>query len=306
MTRRWIVRDGDGTTVSEIVTRLEGQSSTAIDEGRVFVGRRRAVRADEPVRLGDEVTVRPAEGEPAVVRVLSEQNGVYAVSKPAGLPTEPDQHGGRSLLRSLAELIGAETRALHAATRLDSMVTGIVIVARGTEAAARVAAWQRENKLHRRYVGLALGIVDPPHGVWNAPIGRDRRGTPGIGGRGARPAETRYSLVEHLSGTTSSGVTLVQLMPTTGRLHQLRLHLANAGAPLLGDVRHGGPRQIVRSDGRVVACARPLLHAGSVVLAAEGDTWHIEDAVPDDMKDVWGALGGDPRALDRAVLDAAL
>lgn len=306
MTHRWIVRDGDGATLSEILMRLERHPSAAIEEGRVFVGRRRARRSDEAVRVGDEVTIRAGMAEPAAIRVLEGQQGVYAVSKPAGLPTEPDQHGGRSLLRSLAELLGTEMRALHAATRLDSMVTGIVIVARGAEATARVAQWQREGKLHRRYVGLALGPIEPARGVWNAPIGKDRRGAPGIGGRGARPAETRYSVLEFLSGSTSTGVTLVRLTPATGRPHQLRLHLAHAGTPLLGDVRHGGPRQIVLSDGRVVACPRPLLHAGSVVVAGEGHAWRVDDVAPEDVKGVWAALGGDSQVLDRALLEPAL
>lgn len=301
MTRRWIVREGDGRTVSEVVTVLEG-GRAAVDEGRVFLGRRRVLSGNERVCPGEEVTVKPRASAAAGVKVLAERHGVYAVGKPEGLPTEPDQHGGRSVVRWLAELLGVDPRTLHAATRLDSMVTGIVLVARGPEATRAVTLWQQQGLVRKRYLGLALGSIEPESGAWTAPIGRGPRGEPSIAGRAARPAETRYAVVETLRGSVAEGVSLVSLSPTTGRLHQLRLHLAHSGAPLLGDVRHGGPRQVVLRDGRVVVCPRPLLHAGSVEVALGDGAWRVDDAPPSDLSSVWGALGGDPSAFDRALL----
>lgn len=282
MTQRWVVREGDGKTVSDIVARLAGRAE-AVEEGRVFIGRRRVTRPDESVSIGDEVTVVSGSAEAAVVRVLAERSSVYAVGKPAGLPTEPDRHGGRSLVRSLAALLSAPERSLHAATRLDSMVTGIVIVARGREAARRVDTWQRTGQLRRTYVGLAEGTVEPPSGSWSSPIGK---------GSELRDATTRYARVASVNAADLAAVSLVGFEPVTGRLHQIRVHASRAGHPLLGDGRHGGARRVVLESGRVLPCARPLLHAGRVVVSDGAPEWRVEDPVPDDLRDAWVLLGG--------------
>ena len=235
--------------------------------------------------------------------MLSEWQDLYAVLKPAGLSTEPDRHGGASLLRSTAAALDVPVSVLHAATRLDAAVSGIVVVARGNDAARRVATLQQEGLISKRYVALASHPIEPPTGTWNGPVGRGEKGRPVLGGKDARPACTRYRVVaETPAPALPLPVVLVVLEPVTGRSHQLRVHAAAAGAPLLGDAIRGGPRRLVRSDGRVLPVDRVALHAGRIeVLSGEYVEWSVRAPHSEDLVGLFRDLGGDPSAFDAAL-----
>jgi 23S rRNA pseudouridine1911/1915/1917 synthase len=292
---------GDGT-LGVALARL-GEPSSAVGDGRVFVERRRAECLDVPVRAGDEIVVHELEAALEGVTVLGEWQDLYAALKPAGLSTEPDRRGGASLVRSLAAILGVSASVLHAATRLDAAVSGIVVVARGSDAARRVAAIQQEGMMFRRYVALSSGPIEPPIGTWDAPIGKREKGRPGLGGNAARPAATRYRVVAEASSTTpATRIALVALEPVTGRSHQLRVHAAAAGAPLLGDAQRGGLRRLVRPDGRVLSLTRVALHAARVeVVSGEYVEWSIRAPHPEDLVSLFRDVGGDPVAFDAAV-----
>jgi 23S rRNA pseudouridine1911/1915/1917 synthase len=298
--------ESDGT-LGAALARL-GESPNAVADGRVFVERRRAKDVDVPVRAGDEIVVHAAAAAAPAIELLGEWQDLYAVLKPPGLSTEPDRHGGASLLRSTATLLDVPVSVLHAATRLDAAVSGIVVVARGNDAARRVATLQQEGLLSRRYVALALPSrpVEPRRSTWNGAIGKGEKGRPVLGGKDARPASTRYRFLAELteSSLLKAPVALLVLEPLTGRSHQLRVHAAAAGAPLLGDVVRGGPRRLTLSDGRVLPIDRVALHAGLIqVMSGEYVEWSVRAPPAADLITLFGDLGGDPRAFD-AALDA--
>jgi 23S rRNA pseudouridine1911/1915/1917 synthase len=299
--RSFRAEQGDGN-LGVALARL-GEPSSAVADGRVFVERRRAQCLDLPVRAGDEIVVHDLEAAVEGVRIIGEWQDLYAALKPAGLSTEPDRRGGASLVRTLAAILGVPASVLHAATRLDAAVSGIVVVARGSDAARRVAAIQQEGMMFRRYLALSSSPIEPPIGRWDAPIGKGERGRPVLGGKDARPAATRYRVVAETSSIApATRVALVVLEPLTGRSHQLRVHAAMAGAPLLGDAHRGGLRRLVRSDGRVLPVTRVALHAARVeVLSGEYVEWSIRAPHPEDLLSLFRELGGDPTAFDVAV-----
>lgn len=301
MNRSFRAEEGD-LTLGVALARL-GEPSSAVGDGRVFVGRRRAESLDLSVRAGDEIVIHDLGAAMDGVRVLGEWQDLYAALKPPGLSTEPDRRGSASLVKSLAAILGAPVSVLHAATRLDAAVSGIVVVARGSDAARRVAAIQQEGMMCRRYVALSSRPIEPPIGTWDAPIGKGERGRPVIGGNDARPAATRYRVVADTSSTMPvTPVALVALDPLTGRSHQLRVHAAAAGAPLLGDTQRSGLRRLVRADGRVLSVTRVALHAARVeVLSGEYVEWSIRAPHPEDLVSLFRDLGGDPVAFDAAV-----
>lgn len=289
----WSVGAGDGATVGEIVARAGGDAR-AIAEGRVFVGRHRAKDPHAAVRAGDEVTIAPPR-DVVDVAVLARARELVAVAKPAGIPTIADHHGGgHSLLAATARAIGAREDSLHATSRLDRGVSGVVVFALAKAAADRVARAREDGSYERRYVAIASRAPTPDAGTWDTPIGRakDPRHR-AANGRDAVAARSRYRVVAR----APAGAAMLALAPVTGRTHQLRVHAAHAGAPLLGDRTYGGPSRVTLPSGRVLALDRVLLHCARVAVAG----LDASAPVPDDLRALWLALGGDAGAWDIAV-----
>jgi 23S rRNA pseudouridine955/2504/2580 synthase/23S rRNA pseudouridine1911/1915/1917 synthase len=274
--REWIIEDEGPRTIDEVLAALDDPD--ALEQGRVFVAGRRAA-ADQVLETGERVVVYAPRGLGAAPVVLCSHEGFVVAQKPPELATEPDRAGTVTSLRHLlAEQLGVPERELHALSRLDVGVSGAVLFARSPEA-------RRRRVEHRSYLGLALSAPSPESGSWCTPVdGKD--------------ALTRYAVAARARVPIRGGApVLLVLRPQTGRLHQLRVHAAAAGTPLLGDRAHGGPRKLVASDGRVVPIARVALHALRVVIPG-GPA--VIAPVPRDLGELWAALGGSTADFERA------
>lgn len=298
--REWVVREGDGRTVLDIVRRLRGDAG-AITKGRVFLGRTRVLDATATVCAGDRVSL--AEGEPspiAPLTVLLQTTNIVAVDKPAGIPTIADHSGGaHALLGRLARQLAIPEARLHATSRLDRGVSGVVLFALNKEAAGRLLHAREEGRYERRYVALADDHDErlPGHATWDFPIGRaaDPR-LRKVHGRDATVATTHARLVARCSG-----VALLALSPITGRTHQLRVHASAAGAPLLGDRDYGGPTRLTLPSGRVLTFDRVLLHAARVTIDDdEAGPLELRAPIPAALAEVFRALGGEDGAWREA------
>jgi 23S rRNA-/tRNA-specific pseudouridylate synthase len=303
---------------------MGGDAVRAAEEGRAFVNRRRAAPGDL-VREGDEVAVwsarRDEGGAPSApqVEVLARWGEIVVASKPAELPTTPDRRGSRSLVTELAALLGLRA-APHAASRLDVGVSGAVLCTTGPRGQRHVAAMREAGRIGRVYVGVARGTIQG-EGAWNEAIGWVRgaggRAVPATGGAEAKAAVTRYQAIARAGGAGgATAATLLRIEPITGRMHQIRVHAASAGAPLLGDREHGGARTVTSPGGRVVPVPRIALHALAVQIpgeqgapegAANADsrpTWRRAVApIPEDLKAIWKALDGDEAAWDEVAVE---
>jgi 23S rRNA pseudouridine1911/1915/1917 synthase len=292
------------TSLGDLLEPL-GEADAAA-EGRAFVNGKRA----EPgtgLKPGDWVEVygprRGAEQREAVV--LAAKGGLLVAEKPAGLPTTAEQRGSRSLVQLLEEQLG---EAVHPASRLDVGVSGVVLCALGPRATKHVAQAKERGQVRRVYVGLAAlagldavaALTPAPRalsGLWDSPIS-DRpsrlRGAPPP--PGGAPARTRWSTVAIAPplGPRGSATSLLRLEPLTGRKHQLRIHAARAGAPLLGDGEYGGPTSLVLPSGSVRRVQRVALHALSVSLPdLDGRTFTVTAPVPPDLRELWSSVGGE-------------
>lgn len=301
--RRWVVRTGDPRTVAAIARLAAPDDAPAVAEGRVFVGRTRVTDGAIGVAVGDVVVVHAARALPSsatAVRVLDERDGVVAAEKPAELPTIADHHGtADTLVSRLAATIGCATSDLHATSRLDVGVSGVVLVARTKAARERLAAARDEDGYARAYVAIAARAPGTASGTWTAPIGRaqDPRKRAAFG-RDAAPSVSRFTVI----ATAPGGQALLLLQPETGRTHQLRVHASHAGAPLLGDATYGGPTRVTSRTGAVRRIGRIALHARVVVVPdARGAGWRVEAPVPDELRDLWSVLDGDPSTWDKAL-----
>lgn len=292
--RRWVVREGDGATVGEVIASSKLGSIEALREGRVFVGAQRVSAETLPVRVGDVVSVfdrRDDRGSDDQVVILDQRDGVIAAFKPAWLSTIADHHGVEStLLKHVATALSIDVDTLHATSRLDVGVSGVVLLATNAPARDRLALAREKGGYSRVYVAIASGLVGVDSVTWNDPIGRssDPR-LRKVRGKDAVPATTVMKRV-----ATARACSLLRLEPGTGRTHQLRVHCAFHGHPLLGDIAYRGPTRITSSDGAVRRLDRISLHAWQVSTPdARGASWVVRAPIPAEVRETWARVDGD-------------
>jgi 23S rRNA pseudouridine1911/1915/1917 synthase len=295
---QWVVTEP--LTLAELLG--ERGLGHAIGEGRVFVDAKRASAAPLLLSRGSLVEVfapRPS----ASIELLFEAEGVVAVHKPAALPTEPDHAGQACVLQQLAERLALPSQQLFALSRLDVGVSGVLLVATDARARDALLAEREQGRLERRYVALACGVPAPVEGEWREALGNAGRGKRAVDGRQARAAHTRFRVVAGARSVVPEGAatSLLSLSPVTGRTHQLRVHAAAHGAPLLGDRKYGGPPRMTAPDGAVHAFSQILLHAAWVSWGSENRRKRVVAEPVSAFVDAWLALGGDAAAIQRAL-----
>jgi 23S rRNA pseudouridine1911/1915/1917 synthase len=242
------------------------QARRWIDEGLVELNDRPA-RPSQRVAVGDILRARPPAPIPSTavpqaipLHVLYEDEDVIVVDKPAGMvvhpgPSHPSGTLVNALLHHCGDLagIGGVLRPgiVH---RLDRGTSGVLIAAKHDQAHLALAEQFREHRVERVYLALARGTPGDDSGRIELPIGRHRRDRKrmSVSTRAARPAYTAWTVRRCFP---ASGAALLEVRPETGRTHQIRVHLAATGFPIVGDSVYG------RSRGRTFAITRPALHA---------------------------------------------
>ena len=265
-----------------------GAARRAIDEGGVFLDGRRCKVAGKPIRAGYTVHVNQEEGgrAPEEVEPLGQERLLYAdqhlaaIDKPAGVPAQATLTSDRGTLPELAAaLLGGPVTLVH---RLDRETSGVTVLARTPEATLALAEAFRAGVPEKTYLALCLRPPSPPQGRIEAGIGRDpRRAGLRQVSPGGDAAATRYRTL------VAGHAALVEARPETGRTHQIRVHLAHLGAPLLGDPKYGGPRMV-----GAVSVPRVMLHAVRLELPhpVTGAPLRLEAPVPADFAGLATAL----------------
>jgi 23S rRNA pseudouridine1911/1915/1917 synthase len=245
----------------------------------------------------EPLTLRP---EAIPLEILYEDDDLLVLNKPAGLVVHPG--AGRTtgtlvhaLLAHCDRLpgIGGVERPgiVH---RLDRDTSGVMVVAK-TEAAHQALSGQFKGRIVRKYyLALAHGRIGPESGRIDAPIGRraEDRKRMGVRREGGREARTGYRVLRRLPEAT-----LVELALETGRTHQIRVHLAHIGHPVVGDRVYGGRRER-RAQTDETAAERQLLHAWRLAFRhpASGAWVEFEAPPPPDfLQAIGGALPPRPR-----------
>jgi 23S rRNA pseudouridine1911/1915/1917 synthase len=233
--------------------------------------------------------------------LLAERADFLVVAKPPNLlshPTRPD--GSPTLLGWLQENFPGEFVAL--ANRLDRETSGTVLVARSPEVASRLGAMTMRREIVKHYLALVSGHVASEHAVIDAPIGRLgisetnpiwlRQGViPRDDSQGRKTADARTEFWRLAASDTCS---LLRLRAHTGRLHQLRVHLAHIGHPVIGDKIYGpDPNLYLKfiAEGwtgehqRVLGLSRHALHAHELSFLWSGEELTITAPLPEDMRE---------------------
>lgn len=251
---------------------LDARSArAAIEAGRVFVDGRRAQSSGQAVATGARLRLHPNRPRPELdVPILFEDDQLFVVDKPAGWAVNVSETSDRI---SLVEHFEArEARVVH---RLDLGTTGVLVLAKGPGPARKLSEAFAERSVGKRYLAVVEGAG--VEGRLTGALGRDRRRPRARAVvPDGQPAETQVQTLG-----AEGGFALVEAELRTGRTHQIRVHLAHEGQPLIGDTLYGGPAA-VRWRGGVVKPGRPLLHALRLTLPKP---WArtFEAAVPEDM-----------------------
>lgn len=243
-----------------------------------------SVHVNAIVRAGDVVSVALSERTPredlycentAAPNIVYEDEDLLVLNKPAGVAMHPkaDDAVAPSLAAMLTGYLG-EGSVPHFVSRLDKGTSGLLIAAKSGYVHDRLRRALHSSELRREYRAVAVGLVTPPCGVIDAPIGR----ADGSIIRRCVREDGLVSRTEYEVLQTTERFTLLRLRPETGRTHQLRVHMAYLGHPLAGDWLYG------TEDKNLIA--RPALHSYELWFTQPitGQEMHFTAPIPQDMQ----------------------
>ena len=220
--------------------------------------------------------------------VIEQDDSILALNKPSGLSSQ----GGRikahtldELLQAFAKSSGVRPKLVH---RLDRDTSGVILAARSQPAASFLGKAMMAQKFSKTYLALVAKPPEPRGGVIETPLRREEIG---------RESYMRVSDPDHPDAQTASTryrtlavgpcAALIECSPKTGRMHQIRVHLAHLGLPIIGDARYGGALMVGGQP-----APRLLLHAAALTFPhPEGGRKRIEATPPEDFVET-GVLGG--------------
>ncbi len=276
-----------------------------IELGRIRINDQ-VVKPSQKIKPGDRIRMdvpKPGplelKGEAIPLEILYEDDVLLVLNKPAGIVVHPAPgNWSGTLVNALlhhfqtsggtVSTVGGKERPglVH---RLDKETSGVMVIAKTDQAHRALAAQFKQHTITRGYEALIWGVPKKGHGLIELAIGRDTKERKKFSSRTARPRDsvTEYR-VTHRFGKLASHVLL---SPRTGRTHQLRVHLASLGHPILGDPTYGGRRV---SHMEEIEIPRVMLHARTLgfqhPLSAIVQEFTVDP--PSDMQAVYRALEG--------------
>ena len=243
------------------------------------------IRTVDTVHTGDILTVQTGDQRPPrtaptpgdwPLPIVWEDGHLMVVDKPAGMAvhTSSLQPDTPTVAGALAYTRGSDF-IFHPVSRLDKGTTGLMVIAKSGYVHDLLRRSLHSGDFYREYRGVCVGCPQPSKGIIDAPIGRDDSS---LVRRCIRP--DGVSAVSHYEvlSVPKNGLTLLKLIPETGRTHQLRLHMAHIGCPLAGDWLYGTEDKTLIS--------RPALHSHILHLThpVTGETLHLTAPLPEDFR----------------------
>ena len=300
----------DQFLVSKIVEVSRARVQQLIEQGLVEVDGKVGkaslrLRGGEEIRVLGPVTPEPlrAMAEDIPLDIAYEDADLAVINKPAGMmvhagagATEDARNRGtlvNALLHRFGKLsdVGGELRPgiVH---RLDKETSGLIVVAKNDEAHRKLASQFAKREVKKIYVALVHGWVKAEQGTIHKSISRDslRRVRMTTRREGGREAITHYRVLKRIESRFGK-FTLLEVKIDTGRTHQIRVHLASVGHPVVGDTVYGAPAQMKGPDG-TISLKRNFLHAGALELRhpRTGETLSLARELPGELAEFLGRI----------------
>lgn len=254
-----------------------------IKENHVLVNQK-PQKASYRLRVDDEIlfsipeAVEPAiEAENIPLAVLYEDEDVLVVNKPKGMVVHPAPgHYSGTLVNAVLYHCRGRLSGINGVMRpgivhrIDQDTTGSLIVCKNDHAHRVIAGQLKEHSITRRYRAIVHGVIEQETGVVDAPIGRDpkERRRMAVNEQNGKPAVTHYTVLQRFREYT-----YIECRLETGRTHQIRVHMASVGHPLLGDAVYCHRKEAFHLDGQT-------LHAMTIGFAHPADGRYVEVTAP--------------------------
>jgi 23S rRNA pseudouridine1911/1915/1917 synthase len=272
------------------------QAHKLIEDGLVTVNGRTA-KAGLRLNCEDRVAVTrlpqtPAapQPEPIPLQVVYEDGDLLVIDKPAGLtvhpaPGHPNHTLVNAVLERVPELAGSDDQRPGIVHRLDKDASGLMVVAKHRRAQLNLTSQFKTRAVVKAYLVLVSGNLSPDEGTIEAPIGRDprhRKRMAVVTENEGREARTNYHVLRRVGNDT-----LLEVRPETGRTHQIRIHLAAIGHPVVGDSVYGGKTKRTKELNRL------FLHASRLgfKLPSTGEFKEFTSKLPPDLERVLADTG---------------
>ena len=230
---------------SSLVKRLKWQNAFLVND--------QVVHTNYYVNQNDMITVILDEAEPEFppeegeLHILYEDDSLLAVDKPAGLLMHPSFYRDTGTLanRIAAYYVNSKQAcAVHPVSRLDRDTFGVVLLAKNAHIHARMMELLQSRQVQKTYEALVYGRPESESGIWEFPIAKRGGGSLLREVRSdGQTAETRFEVISHYVNCSH-----LRLEPVTGRTHQLRVHCAHVGCPILGDPQYGSEESLRLSE----------------------------------------------------------
>ena len=236
----------DGMNIKDFLIKKLSLSVTLVKRvkyGGVFInGENVHMRAT--VKAGDKVEVRITDKENEAIEpifipleILYEDEYLLAVNKPTNMPTHPSRGNALPTLANAVMGYMGENFVFRAVNRLDKNTSGIVLIAKDAVTSSLLGDMMKKHEFEKKYTAVLKGVPKSSRGMIDAPIERE---SPDSIKRCVRDDGKRALTEYEILGVTDDGNTLCAFTLHTGRTHQIRVHSAHIGHPLLGDEMYGG------------------------------------------------------------------
>jgi 23S rRNA pseudouridine1911/1915/1917 synthase len=297
-----------------------------LEQGSVLIGGKLA-KASRKVRSGEGISILgnpqppPLRATPEAIplEIVYEDGDFAVVNKPAGMMVHAGS-GATDDARNRGTLVNAllhHMRELSSSSgplrpgivhRLDKQTSGLIVVAKNDVAHARLASMFSRRQVRKLYLTLVQGELPSDNGTVNASISRDtvRRTRMTTRREGGRTAVSHWQVLRRIHGPYGS-FTLASIRIETGRTHQIRVHMASLGHPVVGDTLYGASASIVpKADfARLprLSLSRNFLHAAELEFAhpVSNERITLVSNLPPDLKDFMGRLASSPAAGSKSV-----
>ena len=214
--------------------------------------------------------------------VIYEDDALVVVNKPADLVCHPTKGDEFSSLIGRVRLYLGTTATPHLVNRLDRETSGVTVVAKSTAIAGELGRLWEARAVEKEYVAIVHGSVRDEHGLIDAPLGKDELSRVAIKDcvrADGTSAQTEFHVERRLTKPASGpAYSLLRLRPLTGRKHQIRIHLAHIGHPIIGDKLYGGDEDLYLAlvEGRLTGEQRARLILPNQALHANAVrfSWH--------------------------------
>lgn len=272
----------DGLLIKTVLSKQMGLSRREISRLKFAHGiliNQQEARVTQPVHTGDLVTlIFPEKDTPHAIRlmnrpdILYEDEDIVIVNKPSGMVCHPSHEHLDDDMGTLLQNYYGNGFTIRAVGRLDKDVSGIMVYAKNQPAAARLSHQRSQDVLHKVYDAVAQGTFESDHGTLTYSLSK-------VQGRKDRKitADGQKCITDYTVVDVIHDLSVLKVSILTGRTHQIRAGMANAGHPLCGDTLYGGSTERI---------PRPALHCGHVELLQPftGKKITVDCDLPDDMK----------------------